>query len=53
MYTYISSICMFLFTSHLHDILVHLFSAGLSWMASACALARTQPVARGPLAATM
>ena len=34
------------FTSHLHDILVHLLSAGLSWMASACELARAQPVAR-------
>ena len=34
------------FTSHLHDILVvHLFNAGLPCMASARALARTQPVA--------
>ena len=32
-------------TSHLHHILVHIFSAGLSWIANACALARTQPVA--------
>ena len=34
------------FSLHLRDILVvHLFNAGLHWMASACALARTQPVA--------
>ena len=33
-------------TPHLHDILVvHLFNAGLPCMASARALARTQPVA--------
>ena len=32
--------------SHLHDILfVHLFNAGLPWMANVHALARTQPVA--------